>query len=481
MREITDEEIKIRLRLDNPWWESGAIPRDLDQMLPRDYLEPFVDLVDRSAVRRAVVLLGPRRVGKTVMIHHAVQRLLDKGIDPQLILYASLDTPIYDLTPESLFNIFGEIHGHELADQPLYVFFDEVQYLKDWERHLKSLVDSYRSVKFVVSGSAASALRRRSEESGAGRFTAFFLPPLTFAEYLRFIERDSLVVRDEKTKRQPFATPDIGALNEAFVSYINYGGYPETALVAEAQENPSRFIREDIIDKVLLRDLPSLYGISDVQELNRLFGMLAYNSGDEVSLEKLSQSSGVAKNTIRRYLDYLEAAFLIIRVRRVDRDGARFVRDVALKTYLTNPSMRTALYGPIGPDHPAFGDLVETAVFSQWLHSATLRDLRYARWRKGEIDIVCLGEPLSKPIWAVEVKWSDRFFDQPGELAPLRDFARRNGLLKPPRVTTVTKFGLREIDGFEILFTPASVYCYTVGWYALKDRADSVQLDLILE
>ena len=111
----------------------------------------------------------------------------------------------------------------------------------------------------------------------------------------------------------------VEALNDEFVNYLNYGGYPEAVFSETIRQDPGQYIKSDIIDKVLLRDLPSLYGISDIQELNRLFTTLAYNTGNEVSLEGLAQSSGVAKNTIRRYLEYLEAAFLIRRVERIDR------------------------------------------------------------------------------------------------------------------------------------------------------------------
>ncbi|MGO8078069.1 hypothetical protein AB9F41_37630, partial [Rhizobium leguminosarum] len=78
------------------------------------------------------------------------------------------------------------------------------------------------------------------------------------------------------------------------------------------------FIRHDIIDKVLLRDLPSLYGISDVQELNSLFTMIAYQSGTQFSYEGLSKESGVKKDTLKKYINYLQAAFLVKVVRRTD-------------------------------------------------------------------------------------------------------------------------------------------------------------------
>ena len=97
-----------------------------------------------------------------------------------------------------------------------------------------------------------------------------------------------------------YNTIDIVSLNELFLDYINYGGYPEVVFSDKIKENPGQFIRHDIIDKVLLRDLPSLYGISDVQELNSLFTMIAYHSGAQFSYERLSKESGVKKETLKK-------------------------------------------------------------------------------------------------------------------------------------------------------------------------------------
>lgn len=113
------------------------------------------------------------------------------------------------------------------------------------------------------------------------------------------------------------------------------------------KKDPRQFIRHDIIDKVLLRDLPSLYGITDVQELNSLFNMIAYRSGDQFSYQKLAQVSGVKKDTLKKYIQYLEAAFLIKLIHRTDYTARSFKRDVNFKIYLTNPSLRCALFEPI--------------------------------------------------------------------------------------------------------------------------------------
>jgi predicted AAA+ superfamily ATPase len=152
----------------------------------------------------------------------------------------------------------------------------------------------------------------------------------------------------------------------------------------------------------LLRDLPSLYGIKDVQELNRFFSYLAYNTGNEFSYEKLCTDSGIQKDTLKKYLEYLEAAFLIKVLNKVDDTAKRLKRITSFKVYLTNPSLRTALFSPISETDHEIGNMVETAVLSQWMHREKL-DLNYARWKvgrnDGEIDLVLIDSKKFKPIW----------------------------------------------------------------------------------
>jgi hypothetical protein len=176
-------------------------------------------------------------------------------------------------------------------------------------------------------------------------------------------------------------------------------------------------------------------------------------------------------SSLKRYLEYLEAAFLIRRINRVDNNAQRFRRATTFKVYLTNPSMRAALFGPVDEkDDVAMGGLTETAIFSQWIHNADFIDrLHYARWKSGEVDLVACDDKMQKPQWIVEVKWTDRFFNKPGELKPLLEFWNRNrsSILEAPLVTTKTKEGGKDIhfDGpaVTVHFSPSSVYCYTVG------------------
>jgi predicted AAA+ superfamily ATPase len=478
MLEISKSDILARLRFDNPWWETGASGAiDYQDAPRRQYFPPFHQQILDTELRRAIVLMGPRRVGKTVMVYHSIRALLDAGIKATNILYLSLETPVYTgLSLERLVNYFQELFDHQ-RDSTLFIFFDEIQYLKNWEVHLKSLVDSFAAYRFVATGSAAAALRLKSNESGAGRFSDYILPPLTFAEYLAFIGQEpeliSVPIQDDAQREKSLDTvADIEALNREFVNYLNFGGYPEAVFSKTIQRSPEQYIKSDIIDKVLLRDLPSLYGVRDIQELNRLFTTLAYNSGHEINLDALSKSSNIAKNTIKRYLEYLEAAFLIRRIERIDHNAKRLKRATSFKIYLTNPSMRAALFGSLNQESEAMGLMTETAIFSQWQHSQMTR-LYYARWDKGEIDIVHSNLIMQSPAWIVEVKWSDKPHQSRSELDSCVEFVRRNpDLLQPIWVTSRTIADPHvEHRNVRFVFQPASVYAYVLG-RNLLDRID---------
>ncbi|MBI3793201.1 MAG: ATP-binding protein [Nitrospinae bacterium] len=400
--------------------------------------------------------MGPRRAGKTVMIFHAIQRLLEeKKAEARDIIYLSIDSPNYTgLGLERLVELaIGDKLNRGLSG--VFVFFDEIQYLKDWEAHLKTLVDSYPTVKFIASGSAAAALKLKSNESGAGRFTEFLLPPLLFYEFL-FLQKKMMVLwRNYK----------IEALNRDFINYLNYGGFPEAIFSQKIQENPSRFIQSDIIDKVLLRDLPSLYGITDVQELYRLFTYLAFNTAQIVSMDGLSQNTGVKKPTLKRYIEFLEAAFLIKRLYRIDQAGKRYKREANFKVYLTNPSMYAAMFGSVDEKSEAIGALVETAVHSQLI--LWDKELCYANWKDREVDFVILHN--GKPHDCIEVKWSDRPVGNHGEIKGALEFSGELGL--SPIVSTYSVESETVSNGRIIIkFYPTSFLSAAFGQLCLEDK-----------
>lgn len=476
MRESLIETVKKRLKLANPHWETGEVDIALRKDRKRRYFDLFFPIV-QSKVKRAVVLMGPRRVGKTVILWQTIQELIENGHPPQKIFYASLDTPIlYPYSLEELLKVYKETFKLKSLSDTI-IIFDEIQYLKKWDVQLKVLVDTFESTKFIASGSAASALKRKSLESGAGRFTDFLLPPLTFYEYLDLQGLVNSLIQFVSGRDYPVYPKNIDNLNQEFINYLNYGGFPEAIFDKSIQENPQRFVRSDIIDKVLLRDLPSLYGIPDTQELNRLFSALAYQTGSEISYEKLSQSSGIAKNTIKKYIDYLEAAFLIRTVKRIDDSGKTFQRKNFFKVYLTNPSMYSATYELISEeDSQTLGRLVETAIFSQWTHDhSQLRGIYYVRWSggKGEVDLIKF-DKKNKIKFCVEVKWSDRYIDNIDALGSLINFCEKNKVYYA-YITTKSKSVFKSYKNIDFDFIESSILCFCIGYLIINQKIDSMK------
>jgi len=473
---IPTAKIIERLRYENPWWITKEIPKTYSSMSKRLYFDLFYPFVIERNIKRALVLMGPRRVGKTVMLFHCIENLIKNEINPQRLFFIGIDNPIYvNLSLEDILALCKESLSLNNLDG-CFVFFDEIQYLKDWERHLKVLVDSYPETKFIVSGSAAAALRWHSTESGAGRFTDFLLPPLTFQEYIHLKKLEHLIYDGEIAYGEKniayCLAHDIKELNREFVHYLNFGGYPEVVLSEKIQGDMGRYVKNDIVDKVLLRDLPSLYGIKDVQELNRFFTYIAYNTGNEFSYEAMSKESGIQKDTLKKYLEYLEAAFLIKVLNKVGVNAKRLKRVTSFKVYLTNPSLRTALFSPITETDSEMGNMVETAILSQWMHREKL-NLNYARWKdgrkEGEVDLVLVDDRNYKPVWGVEIKWSNRYFEKPQELKSLMSFCNENKL-DSAVITSIDQLGQKNMDALKFTFLPASVYAYNIGDITLKMR-----------
>lgn len=460
---FSKEILRRRIRSDNPWWSSAKIPF-YREYRKRKYYPGFFDLVSQAFPHRAVVLMGPRRVGKTVLMFQAIQDLMDSGIDPQRIFFFSLDTPIYTNLPlDQLIEEGLKIHNLEVAH--CFFFFDEIQYLKDWEIHLKVLVDRNRTSKFIASGSAAAALRLKSIESGAGRFTDYFLPPLTFSEFIDLNGYHSLLTQTEidfKGPKKFYTCNNIELFNKHFIDYINFGGFPEIALNSDKVNNPEQVIQKDITDKVIMKDLPGLFGIENTLELQQFFNVLAYRTGEILDYQKVAQETKTDHKTIKKYITYLEAAFLIKVLYRVDITAKRFKNITQFKVYLTNPSLYTGLFGRVEPEDERFPHLVETSVYAQYLHRAH-EFLRYAQWKQGgnegEVDIIQLSKHFQKVLWALEVKWSDK-----PKASKLKQFMHKNKLSKGI-ITSKTLFQNQE----DLLIVPTSIYAYVVGKNALAN------------
>ena len=167
------------------------------------------------------------------------------------------------------------------------------------------------------------------------------------------------------------------------------------------------------------------------------------------------------------------------KIRRADDTAKAYKREMLFKLYLTNPSLRCALFQPIEENDAAFGNMVETAIYAQWIPRDA--NIAYANWnegnrKQGEVDIVGINEAKQKPEWAVEVKWTDKPFANPtSELKSLETFMKTNGLTYA-MVTSMTETGKKEMVYGLLHFIPAACYAYTVGENTLKSTKQSFGL-----
>ncbi len=467
MQSISNDDLSIRLMVDNPWWDySSGFESKLRTQRKRDLFPAFFRSIQDLGQGTGLVLAGTLGVGKTVMLRQAVARLIEDGVPPSAVFYASLASPVYgsvDLI--RLLEIFTSRHGHG-PETELYLFFDEIQYAGDWQDILPALARAWPKARFVAAVSSDATAITTGEMPSDSEISTFVLPALTFPEFLRFQETEENLFTEGQTGSALVLQPGaIGALNEAFLEYVNTGGFPDENMATGS-----------IADRVLNKDLASLHGISDTRELNRLFAILAKNTALEVSIEELTKALGVAKNTLRKYLDYLEHAYLIRRLPRVDQSAQRFKRAVAFKVYLTTPCLYAAVFGPVDSESEVFPRLAETALVSQWLGSKTAANLAYSSWRGGGIDLLALDPESDRPSHVYEIDWPDDYAPEgkKADTGPKGLSAFVGGTNRNAKAYILTRESTRQgsIGGIDVTLAPLSLYAY---WLARDPRQANLQ------
>lgn len=467
MHTITDNDLFQRLAFDNPWWEFKDSTRVAFKNPPkRAFFPAFFTRVMKAGLGNVLVLAGPLRAGKTVMMRQLVAQLIERGVKPTSVLYCSMTTPSYTATDiATLFEMFCRRYRHG-PDAEIYVFFDEVQYARDWEKSLLKLAKMRPKAKVIGAVSSATPAIVSGKKVLDDKMEVFVLPPLTFLEFLRFRGSEEKLFGGDESKDkgahmtlQPNALP---ALNQEFQRYVNFGGFLEGILSGKDGVPAPAFVRDGVADRVLHKDLASLSGVNDPQELNRLFGLLAFNTAREVSMDDLAKATGIAKNTLRKYLDYLEQAFLIRRINRVDRDAQRFQRQVFFKVYLTSPSLYAALFAPVPPNDQSFERLAETALVSQWLGSEALENLYYASWRGGAVDLLTLHPETGKPDHVYDLDWTNKYVRTETRPDQMVSFVRENNAKATAYVLTGSVARGATMKGVDITLAPIALYTYWI-------------------
>ena len=124
--------------------------------------------------------------------------------------------------------------------------------------------------------------------------------------------------------------------------------------------------------------------------------------------------------------------------------------------------MRSALFGPITLEAREVGALAETAIVTQYIHSPVFRELAFANWARGEVDVVRINPATQKPFWALDVKWSERATSASAEWAPLIDFCKQHSLTTA-YMTSRTIDDRRQRGKITCVTRPTAVFAYLVG------------------
>jgi hypothetical protein len=396
----------------NPWWtgKSMAVP-DFRRLAYRICMKHLKD----EALRRAVILSGPRRVGKTTILEQTVQGLLADGCDPKQVLYLSLDHPILKLLqlPEVLRVYHSNIYPEK---QKVYLLLDEVQYQRDWDLELKQLIDHAPWYRILATGSASVVHRHRLSDSGVGRWISVPIPTLSFYEFLQIRGEDtSSVPRNLRPMdlfemdhggRADLATR-MGSLMPLFQRYLLVGGFPETAKHRDIQFC-QKLLREDVVERVLKRDMTALFGVRTVSHLENLFTYLCIHSGGVIAAKTCADALEVSPITVTNHLELLEQAYLIYRLKPWESGGKKALK-ARHKVYLVDAALRNAvlLRGEEILQKPEeMGKVVETTVLRH-LYAYYYRDVpEILYWRDAasdrEVDIIVRSPKYVIP---VEVKY----------------------------------------------------------------------------
>ena len=455
----------------NPWWKSGAVNPKMTKTYKRFAFHEAMKRLDQNDLRRIVVLTGTRRVGKTTIQYQMIDTLLKRGVDPQKIVFISMDHPMLKLSGVN--DVLECYHENIYAEQDVYYFFDEVQYAQDWDRWLKMIYDMQPDTNVVATGSASPALVKGNQESGAGRWTVIQVPTMSFYEYCELLDLDrpqlpkTLKMTQMLYMTQPERTRIMMQLQKVqnhFTRYLQVGGFPELAL-SDNDIMAQQIMREDVVDKVLKRDLPSLYNLRNATELERIFLYLCNVSSEIVSIEAIAKElSGVSRPTVENYIQYLESANLIYMSLPVDMAGKKVLK-ASPKIYIADAAIRNAVLmdESLLTDPIEMGKIVETAVYKHvaafYYQQAT--SVGYFRGgRKGkEIDIV-VDKPNAYNI-LIEVKYR--------EGAPIKDDdAIAELCAEASAAIVVTKgandFGVHNTkSGKDMLRIPAFAFLYLLG------------------
>lgn len=310
------------------------------------YLNQLIKFKDKKLIK---VITGLRRSGKSTLLSLFENHLITSGVDRNHIIRMNFESFEFDEITN-----YKELHAYineRILDpnKRHYILLDEVQQVSSWERVINSfLVDA--NVDIFITGSNAYLLSSELSTLLSGRYVEIKMQPLSFKEYIEFLDSDKEMNLPEK-----------------FNQYLEYGGLPT---IVELLDNPDTIgpFLEGIYNTVLMKDVIERNGVRDAALLESILKFIAANIGSIVSTKKISDyltSSGrkTTSDTIDNYLKMLENAFIIYKANRYDLKGKMFLKTLE-KYYIVDIGIRNKLIGLRNTD---YGHVLENIVYLELL------------------------------------------------------------------------------------------------------------------
>jgi hypothetical protein len=248
----------------------------------------YDDLAPFLQPNRVLVLQGPRRTGKTVLLNQFLNKTplkyrLETGEDASV-------QEILSSQRVDMIRRFAE--GYEL------IAIDEAQHIPHVGKGLKILVDHVPGIKVIATGSASFDLANKIGEPLTGRQRKLFLYPVSQLELLKDMNKYDLEQKQDE--------------------YLLYGAYPEV-LTKQTLREKEEYLKE-LVNSYLLKDILDLENVKGAKILLDLLRLIAFQIGNEVSHTELGSNLGIDAKTVARYLDLLEKGFIVINLRGFSRN-----------------------------------------------------------------------------------------------------------------------------------------------------------------
>ena len=290
------------------------------------YVDRIMKYVDAPFVK---ILTGVRRCGKSTILKMIIKELKKRGVPEERILSYRFDSMEYeDMTAKEMFT---EIKGKLSSTEKTYIFLDEVQEIKHWEKTVNSLASDY-NVDIYVTGSNSRMMSSEIATYLTGRYIAFRIYTLSFSEYIDF--------------KKEFST--VTDMKRELAEYIRLGGFPATHL-QEYTEDEVYTIVKDIYNSTIFSDIVKRNQVRKVDQLERIVRFAFDNVGKTFSAKSISdylksEHRTIDNETVYSYLEKLESAYILHRCSRYDIQGKELLKTQE-KFYLADTALRHSVLG----------------------------------------------------------------------------------------------------------------------------------------